>query len=246
MAEAGVAVGGIGKGPAASGSVQLAEVAEVAEIAVEADDPAEAEADPDLLLPPYSYLLSTPSPTRVHTRSASEMNDLLPLLSGPLGFDMEWKFGFTRERGGPPRKWESRTGTIQLGDERLVLILQVEGMRELPRELRRVIEDPEVPKMGVNIRLDFRKLVRDFPGLRPAHVVELSFLAKCVDPALPSNRKLVSLARLTARYLHARLSKDQEVRCSDWTGELGEAQLEYAANDVHASMQVGRVLLERA
>jgi len=69
---------------------------------------------------PYSYKDYTPEPTMVYTRSVSEVNDHLPMLSGPLGFDMEWKVTFSKE--------SRLTAVVQICDEKYIWVIQVSVM----------------------------------------------------------------------------------------------------------------------
>jgi hypothetical protein len=85
--------------------------------------PEEEEArveEPPSTKPPYSYKDYTPEPVRVYTRSVDEVNDHLPLLRGPLGFDMEWKVLYG---------WRQRpTAVVQICDERYIWVVQVSAM----------------------------------------------------------------------------------------------------------------------
>lgn len=116
--------------------------------------------------PPYSYKDYSPEPIMVYTRSVEEVNDHLPLLRGPLGFDMEWKVTYRRQQACRP------TAVVQICDERYIWIIQVSLMRRreslsnvhsphvrelnlglgFPFALKTILENPDVPKIGVNIR----------------------------------------------------------------------------------------------
>lgn len=131
-------------------------------------DPAPKEApaeEPVPTQPLYLYKDYTPEPIRVYTRSVSEVNDHLPFLRGPLGFDMEWKVILRRPQTVRP------TAIVQICDERYIWIVQVSAMRNckslfsfnpqvhrldtcsgFPFALKKILEDPKVPKIGVNIR----------------------------------------------------------------------------------------------
>jgi len=90
-------------------------------------DPAPEEApveEPVPTKPPYSYKDYTPEPIRVYTRSIEEVNDHLPLLRGPLGFDMEWNVDFRRKQSSRP------TAVVQICDEKYIWIIQVSVMRK--------------------------------------------------------------------------------------------------------------------
>ena len=92
--------------------------------AKESDPPPEAPIEePAPTKPPYSYKDYTPEPIMVYTRSVDEVNDHLPLLRGPLGFDMEWKVTYRRQQGSRP------TAVVQICDERYIWVIQVSAMR---------------------------------------------------------------------------------------------------------------------
>lgn len=116
--------------------------------------------------PNYSYKDYSPEPIMVYTRSVEEANDHLPLLRGPLGFDMEWKVVYRRQQACRP------TAVVQICDERYIWVIQLSAMRRcksrsnvqspdvrelnlclgFPLALKKILENPDVPKIGVNIR----------------------------------------------------------------------------------------------
>ncbi|KAG5643403.1 hypothetical protein DXG03_000981 [Asterophora parasitica] len=105
-----------------------------------------------------------------------------------------------------------------------------------------LIENPNIPKMGVNILNDGKKLFSDF-GIIAKNLVELGAVALVADPSRSkkSKRKIVSLATLTQRYCGKILEKGSE-RTSNWEHSLSQQQLDYAANDVHSALMIYRRL----
>ena len=212
--------------------------------------------------PLYSYKDYTPAHTMVYTYSASEVNDHLPLLKGPLGFDMEWKVSFRR------RQAERATAVVQVCDRRYIWVIQVCFMRRgkslsgvqhhrrrlnlflvFPSALKKILEDSDVPKIGVNIRRgysfivrsysmkeihgwltdDAKKLYKDF-GIKMQNLVELSYMSRQADRNRRLGgklhaRKLISLQKLVGAYLDKHLSKE-ETRVGDWEVRLNKEQLE--------------------
>lgn len=127
----------------------------------------------------------------------------------PLGLDLEWNFS---RRSGQTYK----TALVQLCSTNLIIVMQISSMRQLPPSLVRIRSDPSIIKTGVAIRNDAMKLQRDF-DLRARNVVELSTLAKLVDPVRWAGRNtLISLKDLCKVYLGRSLKKDA-TRVSDWT-----------------------------
>ncbi|KAF5384061.1 hypothetical protein D9615_003145 [Tricholomella constricta] len=194
-------------------------------------------------LPIYSYKDYTdPKPFLVYTTDASEADDLVAgLKPGPMALDIEWRVFFTRRGDGSWTSTERRTAVVQVADTRgVMLVLQIYGMDRFPKKLQELIENVDIPKLGVNILNDGKKLFRDY-GILAKNLVELGAVASAVDPSNVSKRKIVSLAKLTERYCGKTLEKGLE-RMGNWEAPLDQLQLEYAANDVHSSLMIYRRL----
>ncbi|KAG5653721.1 hypothetical protein H0H81_011128 [Sphagnurus paluster] len=206
--------------------------------------------EPTEALPLYTYKDYTdPKPCLVHTTDEEEANDFVAgLKAGPVAFDMEWRVFFARGA----KVSERRTAVVQVADARgMMLVVQVHGMNRMysldvlrvvtecktgfPKALQALIEDPEIPKLGVNILNDGKKLFRDY-GILAKNLVELGAIAAAADPDGPK-RRIVSLSKLTERYCGKTLDKGSE-RVGNWEAPLDQQQLEYAANDVHSSLMI--------
>ncbi|WWD09859.1 hypothetical protein V865_007987 [Kwoniella europaea PYCC6329] len=76
----------------------------------------------------------------------------------------------------------------------------------------------------------------DIQGI-PHHILELSFLARAVNPSRWENHggPQIGLATLCEKYLSLELCKWHE---GNWSGILTERQKDYAANDSYASLQI--------
>lgn len=75
---------------------------------------------------------------------------------------------------------------------------------------------------------DGRKLLGDFPKQlkRACSLLELSRLARRVDgEAIGPGNTLISLAKLSERYLGQALRKDAGVRTGDWSRSLSQEQI---------------------
>ena len=97
--------------------------------------------------------------------------------------------------------------------------------------------------LTVNISAgDSKKLVKDFPFLKPKSMLDLSYVARRVDPANCGDAHvLISLARLTRAYLGYDLDKDSAVRKSDWSLDLSKEQQECEwSNPLWFSLPDGR------
>ncbi|KAF8489593.1 ribonuclease H-like domain-containing protein [Gautieria morchelliformis] len=160
------------------------------------------------------------------------VQDFREKLTGPLGFDIEYRPNFTK---GCPL---NRTALVQLASESLVLLVQVSAMSAFPDSIKNIIEDPAIVKAGVGIQGDANKLRRDF-GVHPAGCLELSFLAKAVDPQWADAKgPLISLARLVEAYEERVIKKPKHLQMSNWERPLTEEQQDYAAGDATAALSV--------
>jgi len=89
---------------------------------------------------------------------------------------------------------------------------------------------------------DAQKVRRDL-GVNFCAAVELSTIARTVDAASlgggPNNQNsLISLARLTERYLMHKLKKPKKVQKGNWEGKLTDEMIEYAANDAAVALSI--------
>ncbi|CBQ70260.1 conserved hypothetical protein [Sporisorium reilianum SRZ2] len=177
------------------------------------------------------------TPMLAYTANYDEAQDLLSCLGpGPMGLDLEWNFS---ARG------SHRTALLQICSPSLILIIHLSAMsHRIPPLLKTILQDPAVIKTGVAIRNDALKLQRDY-AIDTRNVVELSTLAKLAQPRRWAHtRYLISLRDLTRVYLGRRLRKDG-VRVSDWERfPLDAHQIEYAASDTFASLEVLRAVSE--
>ncbi|GAC72918.1 predicted 3'-5' exonuclease [Moesziomyces antarcticus T-34] len=178
------------------------------------------------------------TPLLAYTADYDEAEELLSCLGpGPMGLDLEWNF--TRFGGA------NRTALLQLCSSRMILVIHMSAMsHRVPPLLRTILQDPSIIKTGVAIRNDALKLQRDY-AIHMRNVLELSNLAKLAQPARwASVGTLISLRDLTRIYLGRRLRKG-DVRVSDWeTFPLDQEQIEYAASDTFASLEVLRAIAE--
>ncbi|KAL9936022.1 hypothetical protein V8E36_004864 [Tilletia maclaganii] len=185
-----------------------------------------------------------------------------------LGFDLEWEVTF--RKGAAPEG--SRTALMQICSRSLILVLHIAHivptntgtLPPLPQALEALLRRPDVLKTGVYIEGDALKLQREFcqrapaeqgdqaatqptgEGIQTQGLLELSRLARQVDPGRWPNRRLISLRELVAVYLGRKLLKDS-VRTSKWAqSKLSPDQLRYAASDVLSGLEVYEALRRRA
>lgn len=157
----------------------------------------------------------------------------------PVGFDLEWDPTFVK---GQP---ENPVALIQLACRDRITLIQLPLGSDLPPALTTLLRDPAILKVGVGIAGDVRKLLRDNKAV-VAGAVDLSHIAQIAHPedwpTEDPGKQLVSLARLTQKYLQKPMTKGK-VQRSKWSRPLGNRQLEYAANDAYAAIELLYILL---
>lgn len=186
--------------------------------------------------PHYSHQVVHLCPSEHHpTNSLGSLLDQVLLDAIPLdprtralAFDMEWVI--SRRRG-----HECRTSIIQLAGKSMTVILQLgkfQGWSSglIPTPLYEFLINPLIIKLGVGIRNDGLKLLRDFPHQKPYlnSYLELSHLVKAVDRerfATEGGSRLLSLQYIVGTYLDVYLAKG-DVRTSDWSKQLSKQQLD--------------------
>ncbi|WAR52021.1 hypothetical protein PtB15_1B460 [Puccinia triticina] len=164
-----------------------------------------------------------------------------------VAFDMEWTISRTRGH-------ENRTAVLQLASRSQVLIVQISrepGWRTqgiIPPSLLDFLVNPQIVKIGVGIRNDGLKLIRDHKlGPKPFlnSFLELSRLVRALgQPDCASGySRLISLQQIVADHLKLYLPKP-DTRTSDWTKPLSDTQIHYAASDVMATIRVAMHLFK--
>jgi ribonuclease D len=117
---------------------------------------------------------------------------------------------------------------VQICDGETVLLFHVgTGVQPGPA-LVALLADPRRLKAGVAVRGDALKLLRDFPACGanpPAGLVELSHVARALEPRRWASRSLVALRRLTQGLLRKDLDKGP-VRTGAWDQALSDEQIE--------------------
>ncbi|KAL4954608.1 ribonuclease H-like domain-containing protein [Aspergillus filifer] len=156
-----------------------------------------------------------------------------------LGFDMEWQMAATTYSS-----IQDNISAIQLASRDRIAIFHIARFSPnlklddlVSPTLKRIIEDDKILKCGVAIKGDCTRL-RKFMGIDACGTFELSHLHKLItycytNPKL-INKYRLKLTELAEIHLGLPLSKDTDVRCSDWSGALTTKQAHYAAADAFA------------
>ncbi|KAJ5431025.1 hypothetical protein N7445_008757 [Penicillium cf. griseofulvum] len=165
------------------------------------------------------------------------------LESKVIGFDMEWK--------AQASSWDSiqsNVSVIQIANEERIALFQVALFKParslddlVSPSLKRLIESPDVIKVGVAIKADCTRL-RKYLGIDARATFELSHLYKLIkygkdDPKLV-NKRGVNLSEQINEHFGLPLEKSDDVRCGDWTRALSYRQVQYAATDPYACVRL--------
>lgn len=151
-------------------------------------------------------------------------------LAGHVGFDTESKPTFVAgaEQTGPH--------IVQLATEGHAFILRTEAA-ETEGFLRAVLESSDIIKVGFGIASDRRPLHRKL-GLTLAGAIDVSHMVRSLG-----FQQAVGLQAAVAIVLGQRFPKSKKVTTSNWAAaKLSPQQLQYAANDAHASLRVYQAL----
>lgn len=185
---------------------------------------------------------------RVHyCKSAQTAERALQYLEGEkiLGLDLEWSPQANRNSG--VRK---NISLIQIATQSRVILLHLAlypGKDEfVTPTLKKILEDPEITKLGVWINGDCSRL-RRFLDLEVRGKFELSHLFKQVKYSASRqpdmiNKRLVALATQIKDIMGLPMKKDMDVRASDWSQPLNIEQIGYSASDAYAAVQLFAVL----
>jgi hypothetical protein len=160
-----------------------------------------------------------------------------------IGFDMEWK--------AQASSWDSiqsNVSVIQIANEERIALFQVALFKParslddlVSPSLKRLIESPDVIKVGVAIKADCTRL-RKYLGIDARATFELSHLYKLIkygkdNPKLV-NKRGVNLSEQINEHFGLPLEKSDDVRCGDWTRPLSYRQVQYAATDPYACVRL--------
>ena len=148
-----------------------------------------------------------------------------------VGFDTESKPVFA---AGAP---QTGPDVIQFAtlDDAFIVQTAVPGTAEF---LRAMIESDEIVKVGFGLASDRPQLYRKL-GLRLGRSIDLSHMVRRLG-----FQQAVGLKTAVAIVLGQRLPKSKRTTTSNWaSSDLSLQQLQYAANDAHASLMIYKALI---
>jgi ribonuclease D len=140
-----------------------------------------------------------------------------------IGFDTETRPAFRRGVS-------YDVALIQLSTADKAYLIRINKIG-LPREVKRILENPNIIKIGAAVRDDLKGLKKLSPTFKPAGFFDLNEELKKVGFLN------VGVRNLSAMVLGIRISKSEQV--SNWEADhLTEKQLLYAATDAWACHEV--------
>lgn len=145
-----------------------------------------------------------------------------------LGFDLEWSSDAQKFQG--PRK---NVSLVQLASTSRIGLFHLAAYPKkdslVAPSLKKIMEDPEITKLGVWIKGDCTRLSQHL-NIKARSIFELSHLYKLVKYSRSGehdliNKKIVSLANQVQECLGLPLFKGKDVRTSDWSQSLKMDQI---------------------
>lgn len=133
--------------------------------------------------------------------------------SGKCYIDIETK-------GLNPRK--GVIGVITLYDGKSFFVL-----REITKDLIKILEDNSITKIGFNLKFDFSFFIVAIPGIKIRNVRDLY-----IEELLISGPRNNTLQEVLERRTGIEISKDVDHSVVDWTGKLDSKMEEYIREDV--------------
>lgn len=157
-----------------------------------------------------------------------KLDDYLPLLDGQkiLGFDTETKPSFKKGKVNP-------VSLLQITTNNEAFLIRINRIG-LPEEIKKILSDPNVLKIGLAIKDDI-KILNQINDFEAKSFIDLQ------DYVEDFGIEAKSLKKITAIVLNKRISKSQQV--SNWErSELTDAQKTYAATDAWACLKIYKKL----
>ena len=157
-------------------------------------------------------------------KSADQVNSVFEEIqnSTVLGFDTETRPSFKKGR-------INKVALLQLATDENAWLFRLDIV-ELPTKILRILENPDIVKVGVAIRDDLIK-IKEIQKFTPEGFIELADFVKKFD--IQDN----GLRKLAANILKIKISKSQQL--SNWEAqEYSPSQIQYAATDAWACYEI--------
>jgi ribonuclease D len=146
-----------------------------------------------------------------------------------LGFDTETRPSFKRGR-------VNKVALLQLATKKRAYLIRCSQLG-LPGSITKLLQDPNIVKVGVAIREDLKALQK-LNEFKPDGFIELQEFVN--QFGIESN----GLRGIAGIVLKRKISKSQQL--SNWENDsLSDAQVQYAATDAWACHEIYRILIEK-
>ncbi|KAI7741988.1 hypothetical protein M8C21_014723 [Ambrosia artemisiifolia] len=150
-----------------------------------------------------------------------------------IGFDIEWRPSFKKGVG------QSKAAVLQLcADAARCHVMHIIHSG-FPQNLKSLLEDSKISKVGVGIAGDARKVFKD----HNVSVDALEDLSRLANKKLGGEPKIWGLSSLTEKLTSKQVLKPSKIRLGNWEANpLSVEQLKYAATDAFVSWHLFEVL----
>jgi len=155
-----------------------------------------------------------------------------------VGLDTEWDVDIMARREGIPDR--RKTAIMQLAYDNDVWIFQLKehiSNKSFPAQLITFLANPQIIKVGRNVLLDLKYLQEDSTS-SIAFVGGIDLAHRAKEKGIINDAR-ASLSDLCIKVLSAVLPKDFNMRVNaEWSGDLNQDQIQYAALDAWASLKI--------
>ncbi|CAM9842413.1 unnamed protein product, partial [Heterosigma akashiwo] len=155
-----------------------------------------------------------------------------------VGFDMEWTVPYLCRANRP---LDGMVATIQIAIPQTAraypgasFIFHLAQMKGIPSQLQQLLASASIKKVGVGIKGDRTRLLKERPKLQFNNLEDVGQLAKALHLRNGAQPMTYSLSNLCARLFNKKL--DKSYQCSNWDRVLEKPQQKYAALDAWASL----------
>ncbi|KAJ7495934.1 ribonuclease H-like domain-containing protein [Mycena galericulata] len=137
-----------------------------------------------------------------------------------------------------PYAWDTMgLCVIQIARGNAVWVINLRAMRAYPKELKRILEDPAIIKVGVGLLSDVPVVWQDLRS-EMSNLVDAGMMTRLWIPNEYRDGPFgsVSMAECSAKILG--FSIDKALQVSDWAAPLTREQVKYAGTDAIVSLRL--------
>ncbi|KAJ7656126.1 hypothetical protein DFH06DRAFT_1132605 [Mycena polygramma] len=126
---------------------------------------------------------------------------------------------------------------VQIARDSDVWVVDLRKMRAYPKELKRILDSPDIVKAGVGVTADIAHVWADL-RTNIHNVVDAGCMARLLLAHKYSDNQFGNLSLQVSAAEILGYDIDKEERESDWTGDITKAQKLYAATDAAVSLRL--------